>query len=270
MIASDRASRLPAYADCARRWAALRFWPEGYGLHQTPSSIALVGGKATHAGQETMMLDYQSAGAPPATPRRGIEAALESYLDSVGIERPEYDDVTPESDAEHAIRRMVETVHRAIEPGAEPELIERGMAARINDSEISCTVDLFVVGGKLKDLKTSTRKPRRPDIQMGAQSLVTRANLGERVKGLVMTHVKRVPVAKEQPPAEDIAIQQGAAERLVIETVKHMERSVQHWQQTGDPAAFSANPGSFMCNPKYCAAYGSKWCDAWRVHEGAN
>ena len=104
---------------------------------------------------------------------------------------------------------------------------------------------------------------------MGVQSLVTRANVGERVKGLAMTHVKRVPVAKVQPAAEDIAIQQAAAETVVYEIIRHMERDVKHWRETGDPAAFTPNPGSvFCCSSKYCPAYGSKWCNAWRLHEG--
>lgn len=270
IIASDRASRLPAYTDCARRWAALRFWPEGYDLRQRAPSIAMVGGSATHSGQEVMMIDYQLSGSPPPTAKRGVEAALERYLDERRSETIEFDDITPETDAEKSIRRMVETVHRAIEPDAEPELVERGMKARIGNSEVSCTVDLFIVGGKLKDLKTSARKPRRPDIQMGVQSLVTRANVGkDKVKGLAMTHVKRVPVAKPQPEAEDVAIRQAAAETLVYEVVRHMERDVEHWRMTGDPASFTANPGSFLCGSKYCPAYGSRWCGAWKLKEEA-
>jgi len=162
---------------------------------------------------------------------------------------------------------MVEAVHRAIEPDAEPELVEKGMRAQISKSEVSCTVDLFLIRGELKDLKTGARKPRRPDVQMGVQSLVTRANLGERVKGLAMTHLARVPVTKRQPAPLDIPIRQAAAEQLVLETVRRMERDVAEWTATGDPASFAANPGSFLCSEKYCPAWNSRWCGAWRLKE---
>ena len=48
-------------------------------------------------------------------------------------------------------------------------------------------------------------------------------------------------------------------------TVRKIVQDVKLFRETQDPWSFVANPNSFLCSDKFCPAFGSKFCGAWRV-----
>jgi hypothetical protein len=123
----------------------------------------------------------------------------------------------------------------------------------------------------LDDLKTGTRK-RNHNPQLGTYSLIIRAN-GYRVKRARVTFIPRVHITSRtkvqaQPPAEVTYHDIGKVETAAVNVLKHIDMALTTFREgdpergvmPGDPWAFSANPSSMLCSPKYCAAWGTDFC----------
>lgn len=263
-IAVVRSSLIPTFVDCQRRWAAIFFWPYGYELHSTPPHVGLLSGKAVHKGAEKTLVEFMRGGTLPKA-RMSIETALDSWLDAERTNRRDiiYDNTTGDSgEAEAAVRNMAEAAHEAIDPHDPPVMVEAGLEARTpsGDLVVTSTVDLFLQSARLKDRKTGVNRPNGY-VQMGTQSLVLRAN-GHPVAGLDFDYIPR---RKRKAAAELMPLDREAAEQLTRETLSNMSRAVRLYKETGDPAVFQANPGSYLCDPRYCPAFGSTFCAAWKL-----
>lgn len=277
-----RASSLPSYAMCPRRSAANLMWRElvdEYGLRSTLRHIGAIVGTAVHAGSASVMREFQCTGelmSPGALSAAQDEAVESIRTDTAGDWQD--DDVTPDRNtAEFQAARMIETYRDHTDPVAVPALIERGLKMRIGEGLIVTghldRVDaLAVVNGQPRDLKTGRRRPQA-FAQYGGYSLLLRAN-SQTVRELqhvkltgafVEDYLPRARKSKDQPPPVSHAYPQGLIEREALSTARRMERDFQEFRRTGDPESFMCNPASFFCSERFCPAYGSTWCNAWRL-----
>lgn len=256
-----RASSLPGYADCARRWAARAMQRQladaGFAVRELPPGIGAATGTATHAGAARVV--YQNHNSDPS--EIGIETLHNVIADGVI-----YDDTSPNlADAEKQVVRQIAAydlgIARSLPGGARVE--ELMTATTASGAEITGHADVILDDqGTIRDLKTG-RVSRANGAQYGCYSLLHRSTGGHCTR-LVEDYVRRVPVKKAQPPAVSIEYDVAVAERTAKAIIKRIIRDVAEFNESGEPDAFVANPQSMMCGDKYCPAHGTRFCQEWK------
>jgi hypothetical protein len=268
-----RASSLPTYdQQCARLWAARnlpRKMTASYGLRELQSHVGAAIGTATHAGAAHLMTEFGKSGEVGGTPRReeAREIAIASLREAT-IEGLTFDPVTPDPNSgERQIGAMVAVYHGSIAPDVPPLLVERGLKMMIADTiEITGHVDLFLIDQVPDDLKTGRHRPQAFS-QYGSYSLLLRAN-GFPVAGKFRErYMPRVAVGKPQPAPEVREFPQGILERQALSSAKRIARDLAEFDRTGDPETFAANPASWLCKEHLCPAWGTTFCNAWRLKQ---
>lgn len=273
-----RASSLPSYPDCARRWAG-RTIPkeiEAAGFDLTPgmpSSIGASVGTATHGGAAFIMTEKMNSG-QLGNQTEAEQRALEDFgtATKTGVL---WDEATPNmNDGQKQVLRMVKVFRATIAPIVQPLAVERRLEARVGEGFVlSGQSDLQTVEpGRIRDLKTG-RFPRMHYAQIGAYSLLARtAHPDQPTSEVCVDFIQRVPIAKAQPDTKTEFYDQATAEQAAVNTMRHMQADITEFRRRvidgGAPPehAFLANPASMLCSPKYCPAYQSSWC---REHKGA-
>lgn len=267
-----RASSLPSYTDCPRRWAARTLSHEvvsaGYSIDLAqPASVGASVGTATHSGAAHIMgLKMQTGELGSQT--EAEQLALEQFGESVhgGVL---WDEATPNlNDAQKQVVRMVRVFRNTIAVKAEPVAVERRLEANVGDDFIlSGQSDLQTIEpGRIRDLKTG-RFPRSHYAQLGAYSLLARTAHPEQVtKEVCVDFIQRVPVSKPQPETATEFYDQVVAEQAAASTISRIKSDVVEFRRRltdGDAPpehAFLANPASMLCSKKWCPAFGSDFC----------
>ncbi len=263
-----RASGLSEYLDCSRRAAARTFVAEiqamGYELKQLSNNIAAAIGTATHAGA-TWTLDEKREHGVLGNETEAEHRALQALKDEreLGVS---YDQTSPDvNTAEKQVVRQLKTFRVHIAPTIEPVAVEQRLEGQAMDGIIlsgQCdyTEKLLdrVLGEGIRDIKTGT-KEKYHGAQLGAYSLLRRAH-GANVLSMAVDYIERVPLRREQPEPQKIIYNVAQTEALTWATLRRIKRDHDEFQQTQDPNTFLPNPASMLCSPKYCSAFGSKWC----------
>jgi hypothetical protein len=267
-----RASSLPSYTDCPRRWAARTLSREvieaGYAINQAqPASVGASVGTATHSGAAHIMgLKMQTGELGNQT--EAEQLALEQFGESVhgGVL---WDEATPNmNDAQKQVVRMVKVFRNTIAVKAEPVAVERRLEANVGGGFLlSGQSDLQTIEpGRIRDLKTG-RFPRSHYAQLGAYSLLARTAHPEQVtKEVCVDFIQRVPVSKPQPETATEFYDQVVAEQAATSTISRIKSDVDEFRRRlidGDAPpehAFLANPASMLCSKKWCPAFGSDFC----------
>jgi len=170
----------------------------------------------------------------------------------------EWDDVTPSiKTAEGQISKAAAAYHEFILPGIEPVSIEEPLTASRGDVTLSGHADV-ICPDKIRDLKTG-QVSASYFIQMGGYSLLAKANNFPRPVQLVIDQIKRAK--KSEMPKCIINNDVTANERIAWATLGRIAADIATFKETGDPVrSFPVNPGSKFCSPKYCAAWGTDFC----------
>src|SRR5262245_9229846 len=119
-----RASSLPSYTDCPRRWAARTLVREitdaGYGIAENqPPSVGASVGTATHSGAAHIMGEKLRTG-EPGNQTEAEQLALEGFGEAAraGVL---WDEATPNvNDAQKQVVRMVRVFRHTIAEKAQP------------------------------------------------------------------------------------------------------------------------------------------------------
>ena len=263
-------SALSMYPDCARRQAANMFGAEireaGYQLRETTPNIGACTGTATHAGAAFSLTKKMEDGTL-GNETEAEHRALQSLEDETGI-GVIWDQSSPDrNSAEQQVVRQTRAYRNFVAPDLEPTAVEERLEADVGDDFLlTGRVDLVVEpnGESVVDLKTGVRQ-RANSAQYGGYGLTRRAH-GHKVERLIEPFIKRSTIKKPQEPPEIVNYPIEPCEELAWATIKQIKRDLMAFRESGDPHEFLANPNSFLCSDKYCAAHSTGFC---RAHKGA-
>lgn len=254
-----RASSLPGWADCARRWAASNLThtlaDAGFDLRPLSPSIGAAVGTGTHSGAAYLLeciRDDVAANASEARDRG--EHALLSAIDGGAL----YDDTTPNlSTAQTQTARLIKSYAIHVAPTKRPLAVEQYREARADGLTLTGSCDLQE-GDGISDTKTGARLSAY-HAQAGAYALLARAERAT-VNTLTIDYLPRVRMSKDQPPPQTLHYPVAASERLAWRTLDAIAQAVERFEASGDEDEFLPNPASALCSPKYCRAHGTNFC----------
>lgn len=266
-----RASSTSSYYDCRRRVAAEVFRKDiteaGYDLRDgMPNSIGAAIGTGAHAAAEytlTNKKDMGELGSDSESEDRAIEALRLEVQDGVF-----YDKVSQNlNDAEGQVRRKNKKFRESVAPNVQPVEVEIYMEAEFQPQTVIDDLELkFILTGHadwlesdtLSDLKTG-KFVRHNGPQYGCYSMLAGA-LGMEVMRI---HEWSLPTVELIKPEPEPKIHQYDAEQSKMEAwsvLEDMASDFSNFLKTQQRFAFSPNPNSLLCNPKYCRAYGTNFC----------
>ena len=261
-----RASSLPNYPDCALRWAAQTLTAEiegmGYELRELPRGIGAAHGTAAHKAAAHILTEKIETG-EAGDADEGAEVGIVNFKKTLDETEIAWDDTTPEpSTAEQQLVRQTRTYHQKVVPTMEPTAVEKSYRAQIEPG--------FILKGTLDetepfdihDLKGG-RNQRANAAQYGAYALLRRSH-GEHANQLVEDYVRRGTLKRPQPDPERHVYDGPRAERMAARIVRRIVQDVKQFRETQDPWSFLPNPNSYLCGDKWCPAWGTKFCGAWR------
>lgn len=271
---SFRGSSLSTLEQCPRKFAADYLVDKkladefGFRLRDLLPQVGSVIGSAVHHGHAHFMRELAATGSHGGETRVrvAIDGASEKLLEmtSDGLVG---DDTTPNiTAARETVGKMLVRVHHDHRPESEPILVERSIQAQLHyfddgrdhSVEVTGTPDTYLVEKTLPDLKTGRNVPQAY-AQMGIYFAIAEAH-GYTPDKLIVLWVKRVRLASRQPPAETIPIVIKEAKSHALGLVKIANGGMRKMLKTGEPSVFAANPGCYLCDPRYCRAYGTSFC----------
>lgn len=256
-----RASSLARYADCPRRSAANIFRTEvedaGFKLRSLPQNIGAAVGTAMHAGAAYSMLEKKNTG--------GIGNATEAEMIALealetGVkEGVQWDNVAENvNSAQQQTLSLVRACREHVVPHITPVEVEVRLEAEVSEGVIlSGQVDINEEYG-LVDWKSGKERGQYAP-QYGAYSLLARSH-GKENRKATEIYIKRVKEGKEQPTPVYREYDVAVAENAALAALRHIERDLGRFRETGDKREFLANPSSVLCSNKYCPAWGTGFC----------
>lgn len=269
---SVRGSSLPTFEQCQRKFGADYIIDKkldiGIELRSTKQNVGSVVGLSVHDGHSYLMSQLARTGSQGGDERaiHATERACSKLkeLEQFGIGM---DLTTPNlSDAARTVSRMMRRIHRKHCPDTEPLLVEQELTANFSyrdDGEAQKVIltgrpDTYLFGSILPDLKTGQRKPQAY-AQMGIYYAMLQAN-NYPVSVIYLLWLQRVKVTARQPSGITIPIEPKQAKAQAFSVAKHANRGLRRLLTTGDPESLVANPSCTLCDPKYCAAFGTSFC----------
>lgn len=262
-----RPSSFTTYADCGRRWAAANLSAEvrdaGYQLRHLPANIGAITGTGTHAGSTwalSVKMETGELGSMAEAEDRSV-ASLKEGLE----EGAAWDQVTPDLNAaQRQVARQTRSFLHHVGRHLDPLMVENRLEAnRPSGAVLSGQVDIVVDAQlRLNDIKTG-KQTRNNAVQYGSYSRLLRAHDWP-VLGIQEHYVPRVKLVADQPPPVTITYDMKAAEAASEVVMVRLERDVDAWRRDQSPDAFLPNPASVLCTDRFCPAWGSEFCTAWK------
>lgn len=262
-----RASSLPTWADCPRRWLATtrrRLVQEfGHRLNEERVSIGAPCGSGTHAGAAELWRGYLDSGTDFAPLPRAEERAIAEFEARLGEEPTIFDNTTPDRDSAHFVIRKMLKAYREHQPrDREPVAVEHELIADLGEGWFLVGhCDLFAYQPRLHildDLKTGVLRPT-PTAQLGGYAGMLQAE-GRPPDQATMTYVRRTRRTADQPPPLKVRFDPVLCQRVASRAVKAIRREVDGFHEDGDLLRFPANTSSTLCGAKYCPAFGTSAC----------
>lgn len=269
-----RASSLPGYSDCQRRWAARTLHSElraaGYDVSEHKiTSIGASVGTGVHGGAAVMLLEKMKNGEVAETVISQAGDFAINELTEKSKEGVLWDKATENmNDAQKQVLRMLTVYRLGVMPNINPVAVERRLEADLgNGFTLSGQSDLQTLQpGDIRDTKTGT-VARQHFAQIGSYSLLARTRHKEfPVTQLHVDFIPRVSMKKPQPEAIVEEYDQVIAENAAQATIDHIKTAVAEFRRRvtdGDAPpenAFLANPSSMLCSAKWCPAHGTNFC----------
>lgn len=269
ILAVIRASSLPEYPDCSRRWAARHLWADvraaGYELRSTRKHVRAMTGTATHVGMAHMLETKMATG-----DLGNLAETEQRSLDSLKSDTEQgatWDQLTDSMNTAQAqVLKQVRSYRVHVAAKLEPIAVERRLNAThaATGIRVSGQTDVIVVKpDTLRDLKTG-REPGANFSQYGMYSRLGRSH-GHAIGSIVEDFVRTVRPDKEQPAPIAIPYDIEACERATESILGRIAQDVARFRQDYNPEAFLANPKSTLCTPQFCPAHGTAWCRVGRA-----
>lgn len=277
-----RVSSLNAYPGCARQAATSIFWKEiadaGYRIRESVRGVGAAVGTAVHKAAEFMLREKATSGSlPPAN--FGQDVARDSIKEQVA-EGIQFDDgnraiTRTAGEAIDQGARMSRLYHGIVAPEVNPIIVEERLTAEVRPGIILSGQPDVVARepNKVRDLKTGGRMGDY-GAQTGGYSLLVRSH-DLHVEEASVDFIKRVrdPAKQTDPVVKPVPI--AEAETTALNIIRHIEQDISTFRygdpergiRPQDPWAFMANPHSVLCSRKFCRAYGTDFCDAWKIKE---
>lgn len=263
-----RASMLPSYPDCPRRAVAKQFKRKfekaGYEFRELPPSVGSSVGTAVHAATAALNISLWRGEQPNID--HAVESAMVAMVEELSIGAI-WDDTTPNMNvAQLQVKRMAEvyTPRMPFTINGEPAVEiggEHGLSADCGDGWIlTGHPDLIDSERFLEDTKTGA-VVRPYQGQLGGYSLLVRSNKICELTGLGMRYIPRLGKTKFQTPPIYTGYPVAPCERNAMGTIHRIKADMALYDQTGDLESFQCNQMSMMCTPKYCPAWGTKFCE---------
>lgn len=261
-----RSSSTPDYADCPERWAVRNLRKEitalGYEFRQTGRSIGASNGTAVHKSAAHILTGMMETG-DPGSEDDAVEVGHEGLKEAMEEEEMIWDNTTPDINAAHQqVSRQARLYHSKVAPGIKPIAVEQELKGTLKEG--------FILVGHLDvseefdlhDLKTG-RNQRANAAQYGCYSLLRRTNK-QPSRNLIEDYVRRVGVRTPQPDPERVVYPSERAEQIAAKTLKRIIADIEQFRETEDPWSFLPNPNSMLCSDRFCPAWGTNFCGAWR------
>ena len=262
------ASTLPMYADCPRRSATRIIWrllaDHGYVFQPRLQNIGAAVGHGLHSSA-AHLANVKLSGERPAEKHlaEGVEMGIAGLHEEVkdGVE---FDNTTTTvNDAEKQIITLSQSVLYDIIPGLDIVTCDPPpLRATIEGLEFTGRWDIEEPDG-IDDYKSGTAM-RPCHAQLGGYSLLRKSAGKDRAQRLTQIYLPRVPVKKAYPGATRINYNVDVCENVAYSTIKHIVHDIRNFEKSGSPQVFLANPCSMLCGSKYCAAWGTEWCEFGR------
>lgn len=269
-VETARASSLPTWPDCERRWMANQrgylLRSMGYRFQYRPFGIGLYVGSATHAGLAHGWAGFDFQDGWTKAEYCDEVAVLQLRSDTDGGRNVTFDKTSTDLNvAEGAAIKMMAAYRADVDPLVRPALTEHAMAAKAYPGfYLTGHCDLYTEPElALEDYKTGVRVPD-PIIQIGAYTLTLLAE-GKRVKKTRMRWIRRVGKRTDQPPPMTVPYDPRLATFLARQTLREIKAKLDAFEQSQNPFVFRANTSSVLCGPKYCEAFGTAWCPESRA-----
>jgi hypothetical protein len=245
-----RASSWPTIFDCSLRW----YYEHVVGLRLPTATPARLG-QAVHAGAA----EFDRGNPVKHSEEFAIDHFLHPEEDVEPIAQVEADDQA--EIAGRMVRQYVNTFGRRNYSHIEVTVSSCVLTTIHGDIEVTGTVDR-ILDRQVRDIKTGRGRIRKDGsvdmradyMQLGIYALMARAEAGDRsISGDVSVMAGDTANGRW---AEAKAV--GAVDLLLgsqeDEGLVEMAAKILHH------GAFSPNPKSMLCSPKYCAAYAHKRC----------
>ena len=271
---SFRSSMLPAYEGCCRRFGAAYLFETGLDkelgikLNRPKAHVGSAVGTSCHSGHAYLMEAFATTGEHGGDERAGyaMDVARTQFGEIAKDDGIGYDKTTAtQQGAEAAITRMIRRLHQDYQPDSMPILVEAKLKATVLPGlELTGHVDLYLIEKALNDLKTGVWRPQ-PFSQFGSYGLIMEANQIP-VETMTTLYLPRVSTKREQPPCELIPIRPAIAKRQALSVARHAHRDVTAMLDSGDVEHLVANPSDNLCDPRFCPAFGTKFCAIGAEH----
>lgn len=125
---------------------------------------------------------------------------------------------------------------------------------------LSGHVDVWT-GNSICDTKTGAKKMAYHS-QLGGYGLL----IGESMfKKLYINWLPRVSLSKPYPGTKIIAYDKKFAMTEAYTTIVRIIDAINKFKSTPKPSCFPANPNSYLCSEKYCRAYGTNFCEYYKI-----
>lgn len=229
-----RPSSLTAWADCARRAAANLFRREiqdaGYDLKSTVHNVAASVGTATHAGAASILEEKMAGRLGAGTITAAEHTALESFAVAMG-EGLAFDATSPNRNtAERQIVRMTRCFHQHLTPVIDPISVEERLEVDAGDGFVVSgqSDNVTMEPGRVRDLKTGVIS-RTHAAQLGAYAIIQHTH-GREVGGAMVDFIKRVALAKDQPPPVTTDYRLGDIVPVAMNRIQRIKREVAEWR----------------------------------------
>lgn len=271
-----RPSSLTSWGDCPRRAAASLFkryiMDAGYDLRSSLATIASGVGTSVHAAGAHLLeakMETGSLGARDEAEQCGVDTLKQIIEDGIG-----FDDTSPNRNvAERQVVRMTRVFHKEIAPKVDPIAVEVRLEADTGDNFIlSGQSDLIAREPDfVRDLKTGVVS-RTHAPQLGAYAILE-ASHGRELSGAAVDFIRRVRIDAEQPPVESTYYPLEEIVPFALHRINRVKRELTDFLErleSGSKApewAFDVNPMSMLCSEKFCAAYGTDFCNEWKYKE---
>lgn len=263
-----RASSSNEYSTCPRRWAARALAAEiamagNYQLRETPQSVGASVGTGTHAAI-THALQVQIDTGVLGNATEAEQKGLEAFAQDIEARGVTFDDLTStKSQGEVQIVRQAKAYRAKIAPVVKPKLVERRLEADFGNVIVSGQADILEHEFKMDDIKTGRMVSPHPP-QYGLYVMLHEAHTGDKIVEFDEQFVPRCPVRAEQAPPQVIAYDVETCKLEAKAVMRHIVKDLEEWDRTGDAGTFISNPSSHLCSDKWCPAWGTNFCNAWR------
>lgn len=269
-VETVRASSLPTFPDCERRWMATQrgylLKSMGYRFQYRPNGIGLYAGSASHVGLAHGWLGFSLHGDWTKQEYCDELAVMTLRDETDGGRNVVFDKTSKDLNAaEQATMKMMHAYRADAPAHRRPVLVEHAMAAKAHPGlYLTGHCDLFTEPDlALLDYKTGVQVPD-PIVQLGAYTLTLQAE-GRQVRKTHMTWMRRVGPKTEQPPPMTVAYDPKLAAFLARTTLNDIHAKLQAFEKTQNIFIFRANTSSKLCGARYCPAFGTAFCPESRA-----